>query len=482
MAAYDQLVNKGGTIFNKGAKVAYNSANQLAADLGVNANQINWGSIASDNNFDPTGYAGYTAPVASSYGFNSTPNPNSPATTSGSVRTAAETLNNDITTTSNKSDGLNGLLELFSQNSLQPTDTSAIDKLYSDRQSKLEERRAADFERINAEYDLGKSTAETRQAKELEPIQSRLDLLKDTPYGDKAAIEEDLKQKLFGLQESHKQEMSLLYNRRESSLATARTAYEDNDFKLAELQLKNAKDAEDNIYNRQKDFLNLALQFTQENRQQQQIDYNMSKDNKDFVISNGINSPMYWLGGKVFDSSTGGEVDPTGVDWKQVQIIDPGSKQSADYVKDLATKYPDAKIDLKDTPEQAQAKLVGSKIYKEQIRPPQSGGGNSPVTDSIKSRYNLPSYVSDQQFNTVRDMVIANKTSNPNVPYYELWGNIAEDLRKNQIDPGLYDGLFWEYLAPAKGTKTGYDQWAEKTGKDIKTQTMMAWQQQVPVQ
>lgn len=62
MASYDQLINKGGTIFNQGAKVAYQKPEQLAADLGVSVNQIQWGQIKSDPNFNPTGYAGFTPP------------------------------------------------------------------------------------------------------------------------------------------------------------------------------------------------------------------------------------------------------------------------------------------------------------------------------------------------------------------------------------------------------------------------------------
>src|SRR5438552_2188662 len=54
MATYDQLVNKSGTIYNTQDATGYSSPDQLAADLGVSANQIQWGNIKSDPNYNPT--------------------------------------------------------------------------------------------------------------------------------------------------------------------------------------------------------------------------------------------------------------------------------------------------------------------------------------------------------------------------------------------------------------------------------------------
>lgn len=71
MADYSQLVNSGGTIFNTAAKVAYKDSNQLAADLGTTANNIQWKNITTaPTGFDPSGYYGYTAPNTSSVSLN----------------------------------------------------------------------------------------------------------------------------------------------------------------------------------------------------------------------------------------------------------------------------------------------------------------------------------------------------------------------------------------------------------------------------
>jgi len=53
MADYSQLVNKAGTIYNTQTATGYSSPGQLAADLGVTPDQIQWGQIKSDPNYAP---------------------------------------------------------------------------------------------------------------------------------------------------------------------------------------------------------------------------------------------------------------------------------------------------------------------------------------------------------------------------------------------------------------------------------------------
>lgn len=67
MASYDQLLEQKGIIFNQGAKVAYQNQDQLAADLGITKDKIQWGNIAKAGaDFNPTGYYGFSNPSSSS--------------------------------------------------------------------------------------------------------------------------------------------------------------------------------------------------------------------------------------------------------------------------------------------------------------------------------------------------------------------------------------------------------------------------------
>jgi len=48
MINYEDLINKKGTIYNKRSNVGYQNPQQLATDLGVGTDKINWGSIAKE--------------------------------------------------------------------------------------------------------------------------------------------------------------------------------------------------------------------------------------------------------------------------------------------------------------------------------------------------------------------------------------------------------------------------------------------------
>lgn len=58
----------------------------------------------------------------------------------------------------------------------------------------------------------------------------------------------------------------------------------------------------------------------------------------------------------------------------------PDLQANRSIIADMITKYPDAGITLRDTIEEAQGKLRGSRIYGDQVRPPMgSGGGGGSV-------------------------------------------------------------------------------------------------------
>lgn len=56
-------------------------------------------------------------------------------------------------------------------------------------------------------------------------------------------------------------------------------------------------------------------------------------------------------------------------------------KEKRSVALNLMSKYPDAGITFDDTAQTAQAKLSGSRIYQEQVRPPSSGGTTTIITD-----------------------------------------------------------------------------------------------------
>lgn len=48
----------------------------------------------------------------------------------------------------------------------------------------------------------------------------------------------------------------------------------------------------------------------------------------------------------------------------------------------------------------------------------------------------------------IKDWLVKNKQANPNMQYYDLWGQLAEELTKKGLNPSNYDQQFWEILHP----------------------------------
>jgi len=62
----------------------------------------------------------------------------------------------------------------------------------------------------------------------------------------------------------------------------------------------------------------------------------------------------------------------------------------------------------------------------------------------------------------VRNWILENKRANPDIPYYDLWGVLAEDMASQGLNPSNYDKLFWEILHP-EGL-AGYDKYVKASG------------------
>jgi hypothetical protein len=116
-------------------------------------------------------------------------------------------------------------------------------------------------------------------------------------------------------------------------------------------------------------------------------------DNVKFAQDSGVNQPFFTKDGKtIINTNTGreystpeqffadgGSKDFSGV--QRINVADVKTKESEkQLVLDMAAKYADAGISPSDSLAVAQAKLAGSRIYREQVRPPASGGGGGGLT------------------------------------------------------------------------------------------------------
>lgn len=276
-----------------------------------------------------------------------------------------------------------------------PTNTplSSNQALLEERRSELQRRRDQEIERLGKEFDSAK--ASQGQAQKSETGTSSMGLARiggfDSASGQAV---------LTNLQRVHEGEQQDLLNKRQAAIAQAQNAYNDKDFALAQLQLEDAREAEKLIYDRQKDFINLSLQLKGEQRadlnsqlQQAQFEYGKQRDKvqdqrqaAEFAMKHNISKPFYVIGGIRYDTSTGealsnDEYIKRGGDpnlQTNVQVIEPGSEMERQFVIDLANKYPDAPIDItNDDVATARSRIAGSRIYQDQVRPPQGSSGDS---------------------------------------------------------------------------------------------------------
>lgn len=109
---------------------------------------------------------------------------------------------------------------------------------------------------------------------------------------------------LTNLQRVHDEEQQALQSKKDAAILAANTAYEDKDFALAEMQIKEAKAAEQQLYDRNKDMINLELAIRGEERadaqmqlqQQQRID-SLRKNAEEFNYNNRVTSPFFTTDG-----------------------------------------------------------------------------------------------------------------------------------------------------------------------------------------
>ncbi len=154
-------------------------------------------------------------------------------------------------------------------------------------------------------------------------------------------------------------------------------------------------------------------------------------------------------------------------------------KNQTNYLLDLMSKYPDAGISLSDTIAQAQSKLANSRIYQEQVRPPQyagagvTGGGatggeaaGTPTQDIPTALYTvgLPSGITTQKGKLSTDNL--NKLTKAGIPPETaqgiidaiLQGNTLDDIRQyfrdNGVDPVILD-TFMMTLQGVKSESSG---------------------------
>lgn len=330
--------------------------------------------------------------------------------------------------------------------------------LLDQRRVQLEDRKNAELERIRADFDAAEKKAADTEKREVGTSSMNLARIGGFDSASGQAV-------LTNLERVHVEERQALIAKRENAMLMAQQAYEDKDFALAQLQVQEAKEAEERIYQRQKDFVEMSLAFKQDERadaqfqfQKQQAQRQDQRNAADFALKWDIRDPFYLVGGIGYDTSTGEAlsyedyIERGGAeDFSNAFVVDPNTQAAKEWVANLAKTYPDAGIIIgQDDALTAANKLSNSKLYRK----------DTYIAPSSNDGIETGSLPSDAK---IKNWIYKNKQENPDQPWYELWGELSDEIQNEWgVSPSNYDQLFWEILHPEGAA--GYKEY-KSTGK-----------------
>jgi hypothetical protein len=191
---------------------------------------------------------------------------------------------------------------------------------------------------------------------------------------------------------------------------------------------------------------NFVLGLQKYQKELDQITKSEQEAAKELALKYNVTQPYYEVSGTVYRTSDGKaystpeELAADGGSFAQVQKIVP----KADYsgLPAAAAEYEYAKSQgYKGSFEDYQNADANRKLRA-------SGGSSGGAT---------PKSTTDA---SVRKFIEDNKKANPDANWYDLWGELADDIQQNlHVSPSNYDNLFWELLHPEGAA--GYDKYVK---------------------
>lgn len=188
-----------------------------------------------------------------------------PVISSTGTRNGYDALGNEITTKINTNN------ETYTVDNLKSA-SEANQKLIEDRLKSLESNYNANVGGIKTAYEEANRIQEGRQAKDYAGRATSL----VTAGGGFLGATQSQQGVLQNLTETFTNEKNALMAKRDAALQAAADSYGEKNFALAQMQLKEAKDTEQEIYNRQQDFASQQLDLAKENRSQTEFEYGIT--------------------------------------------------------------------------------------------------------------------------------------------------------------------------------------------------------------
>jgi hypothetical protein len=188
-----------------------------------------------------------------------------PAITSTETRSGYDALGNEI---QNK---LKDNITQYDSDAYRDA-SAAIQKSLDQRMKDLERIYQGDVGGIKSAYEEASLIQGKRQEKDYAGRATQL----VTAGGGFLGATQSQQGVLQNLTETFQQEKNALMAKRDAALQEASNAFAENSFNIAQLKLKEAKDTEQELYNRQQDFNAQQLDLAKENRAQTEFEYGIT--------------------------------------------------------------------------------------------------------------------------------------------------------------------------------------------------------------
>lgn len=214
-------------------------------------------------------------------------------------KTVAPEVKGPVTTSDPARSKYASLLDSITK--LQKSSEAALNNPYNDlledRRKQLATRRKSEISGIKTSYAQESNKQQKSQQREVGTQSMGLARIGGFDSMSGQAV-------LTNLQRVHGEEQQALQSKKDAAILAANTAYEDKDFALAEMQIKEAKAAEQQMYDRNKDMINLELAIRGEERadaqmelqQAQRLD-SLRKDAQEFNYNNSVTAPFMTIDG-----------------------------------------------------------------------------------------------------------------------------------------------------------------------------------------
>ena len=263
-----------------------------------------------------------------------------PVSSSTGIRADYTALGNDINTYANTT----GLTATNDANT----------KLLNDRMTQLKEQQDAAIAQIKSDYTVADATQTARQNKDYGGTSTNL----ITSGGGFLGYTGSQAGVLQSLKNTFETEKTALLSKRDAAISQAKNAYDDKQFALAQSLIKEAKDSEQELYQRQKDYNAQQLNLAQEARSADTYQRTFADDKaKAYALLSDADFAKLTPAQK---QSVDGFFAPGYV----YALRKTTQETASSAVQSLASKYPSAGIVASDTFDSAQTKIRNSKEYK----------------------------------------------------------------------------------------------------------------------